>query len=281
MAPHKPIDKRIQTIIDFATQAHQTLQDRSAVPARQDLDGYIKLLPSLGAGASGRILDRLGAELWNVATGILSEDENEASDLIRVGVRVRVFALLLLDAALRASQRRSKDRDEVIRILKTAIRAARLCLEKNELDLALVALETCAYHLPPAAETQPVMQISNVDRSSLGDRDQILHDLSGQSFLLRLHHAWKSKRVDLADHFFSKVDLSSNPTTFLALKAADLFDEISKSLSLSNRHKEALVWSQRAFAALISLEPESLTPEAAELLLSVGVSLGTLLSSVP
>ena len=230
------------------------------------------------AGKLG-ILDSLGSELWNAATNVIRKDEDQQdahtgrADNTRLAVSLRVFAFFLIDTASHASSRRTKDQDQRIRNFKIALKACRFCLDKGELELALKVLERCSELISAAEEDSPIVRLSNqTDDSDYRDSMKVL---VSEFYLLRMTHAWKSDRLDLAEHFFNKLpgpQLAKSAS--LAEKAADLFGEAGKSLFKKELVEPAIKWLERALTALDACELERLSQDAGELRLTVTATLG-------
>lgn len=156
-------------------------------------------------------------------------------------------------------------------MLKVALKAARLCLDKNELGHAQTALQTCSQYTKEE-ESESLMQLAQIENDA-DDRVLTLRELTGEYFLLRLLHSWKSDRPDLANLFYSKLRLPGQiQFPNLALKTAVLFYDFAKSLSSEEKRDDALKWYERAFSALAACRAEALDQDSAELLLSIGIS---------
>lgn len=232
-------------------------------------------------GNKARTLDSLGTELWNVSAGLINETQGDprpkATNPVRQGVLVRVFAFLLLDAANSATSRASQSKSEELqtRTLTIALRTARLCLEKDELPLAMKVLERCKQNIPDGQDEEHLMQMTSGPVEQQQTFESILKGLTSEFYLLRLLHAWKSSRLDLADHYYPQVILTgTSPTSSLQVKAADLFYEIARAFAKLGKQDDAVKWFERAFGVWDQVNPECVSQEGAELRLSIGVSFG-------
>ena len=165
-----------------------------------------------------------------------------------------------------------------MRLFKVTLRASRLCVDHNQLDLAVTALERCSYYLPAAPETPDLLEISNVETNEVDQHEAGQKVLEREYYLLRILHAWKCERLDLADHFYqsmSKVNIPDCPESEqLCIKIADLCYEVAKTRSRAKDILTAVKWSERGFAVLEKCEDEGFSQEAVELRLSIAVSLG-------
>ncbi|KAK4506953.1 hypothetical protein PRZ48_000686 [Zasmidium cellare] len=282
------MDKLVQDITDFATRLHDLLNNRQPMTAdtSRELERHMKQLPLNGSvlGKQARTLDALGTELWNISAGLINDTQRDprpkATDPTQQGVLIRVFAFLLLDSANPSQSSKKKSEDLQTRTLTVALRAARLCLDKNELNLALRVLERCSPRIPESQEEDVLFQM---DTDATEDRqtfETTMKDLKGEFYLLRLLHSWKSARLDLAEHYHAKISLSgTSPTSNLAVKAADLFYEIARSLSKLGKQDDAVKWFERAWGVSDQVSPDHLSQEGAELLMSIGVSFADVLLS--
>lgn len=224
-------------------------------------------------------LESCGSEIWNASTNIIrcagrQEDRCAHDDYSEhQGVLLRVFAFLLLDFVYQSSMKRRKGQDRLIRNLKVGMKACKSCLSAGELDLASSVIQKCGKHAAATSEASPLVQLTaNGDRN--GER-AILDELISQLRLLRMTHAWRTERLDLAEHFFlefsnSQFLRSANLSEF----AAEALHEIGRSLSKNNQNELAQKWLQRALAALDSCEITQVSQDAVELRLAAIVSLG-------
>ncbi|KAK5116066.1 hypothetical protein LTR85_009348 [Meristemomyces frigidus] len=300
MAPLRSVkkdatDKRVQSILDCATKASTLLKERATIPTslEPELEAIIKRsfpLPSSTALAGkSTSFDTLGSQLWNAATNIIRDEENQEhqhetrsrhKSPPRLTVLLRALAFLLIDAAHYTSSRRTKDHDQRVRTFKIANRACRFCLDNGEAELALKILERSSDYVSRVEEEQPIVQIAKETNGSNGDQQLVLQPLVAEYYLLRMTHAWKSDRFDMADHFFSKLsarELASSAD--LAEKAAELFHEAGTSLAATKQAQPAIKWCERALSALDSCDLESLSQNAPELRLAITGTLVEALSS--
>ncbi|KAI5369758.1 putative meiosis specific protein Spo22/ZIP4/TEX11 [Septoria linicola] len=288
MAPLKSSrdDKRLEAIIDTADQALRHLRERQNVPSKLvgDIDTHVRQSFSVLSNAPilkrVKEFDTFGTEIWNGAASLLTEfEEHEDEQLrnaqIKAGVLLRLFALLLLDAAHAASSRLSTDPGQQLRLFVIANRAARLCLDRHQLDLSVTALEVGSKNIPPPVEPPSLVQFDRTEEHNLSDHELCVAQLEREFYLLRMLHAWKSERHDLADHFFlswSKVEVQGSTRMIEAsIKAADLFYEFARELTKAQASTQAMKWYDRALAAFGG-SVEQVHPENAELLSSIAVA---------
>lgn len=272
-------------MLDFATKLHDLLGNRQTLSSdiSKELERHTKQLPINGKvpGKQARTLDALGTDLWNAAAGLINDVQRDprpkATDPALQGVQIRVFAFLLLDTA-QATQVSTKKGDELqIRTITIALRAARLALDKNELALAMTVLERCGERIPDEHEEDELFHMARGPSEHRQTFQSIIKDLTSEFYLLRLLHAWKSSRLDLAEHYYARVVLTdASPNSHLEIKAADLFYELARSFSKLDKQDEAVKWFERAWGVSDQVSPENLSQEGAKLFMSIGVSFGEL-----
>lgn len=286
MPPKKvQADRRIDEILECASRTVDVLREKDAISQSlgNEIDSRIKLsfplqnLASLAEKAPR--FDSLGTDLWNYSAQLVHgevstyDQRAHTADRTHIAVLVRVFALLLLDTAHCSSAHRLKDQNQRLRLLKVALRTSRLCLNKNALDLSIKALEICSQKLVSTPDPQPFLRIAETPSAGEDQEEANVKTLEAEYFLLRLMHAWKSSRLDLAEHFYVKFDaLKIIDDPELSMKEADLFDEIAKSQMKTKQIGDVKKWFERGFHALEKCNDEATTQEAAELKLCVGVS---------
>ncbi|RMX76114.1 hypothetical protein D0869_11012 [Hortaea werneckii] len=269
-------------IEELAETAHRLLKDR-ITPSKSfedELEETIKrAFPLPGstplAGKAGT-LDILGSQLWNAATNFLREEEIQqdagmkSHDTSALVVRLRVFAFLLIDAASHASAHREKSQGQLVRSFKIANKACRSCLASGQLELASKVFERCSEYVGKSEPDNQIVYLTQIAEKNESDEQRVFDRLKCEYYLLRGTHAWKGGRLDVADHFFSKVGpdaltLSSD----LAENAADSLHEAAKSAADIKNTDLAIKWCEKAVAALNNCEQEDLSLYAAELRLAI------------
>lgn len=183
---------------------------------------------------------------------------------------LRAFAFLLLDTAHNTSSRRSKDGEQTVRIFKIALKAARCSLDNNDLDLAFKLLESCSKYISAWDDATPVICVAGGEHS---DEELLVSHLASEFYLYRMVHASKTGRVDLAEHFFTKANVTSDATNSgLWETAADLCYEIGRSQQQQKRVESALLWLERAYQLINSDDTASSPLENEDLRLAVVAS---------
>lgn len=224
--------------------------------------------------------DTLGTQIWNAATNLIREDEDESDPRMKrkgitaLATTLRVFAFLLIDTAHQSLSKHSKDGERQLRVLKTGLKTARFCLNKNSLELALKVLERCSDYVTAAEEAEPILHLAQDLNSTSADLQTSIKHLVTEYYLLRTTYAWRSSRFDVAAYFGAKIS-NEDPTLCadLAEKAADLFHEAGKSFTSQNMTEQAIAWCERAIKALDAHNLEELSPHAVDLRFSVTATL--------
>ncbi|KAM3419440.1 hypothetical protein BST61_g5366 [Cercospora zeina] len=290
MASARPAkeDPRLQALLETAQQSLQHLRDRTQLPrtVANDIDGHIRTtflaISPATVSKRGRDLDAYGTDLWNAAAAAIWEGEGsdaprvEQADSTALGVSVRVFALLLLDASHCASPRRSKDSGQKARLFRVANQTARLCLEKHRLDLCVTALEVGSKYILQPVDEPALMHFDHVQQDQIDEHSVTMRQLECEYYLLRILHSWKSERYDLADHFHQswlKIRglVVHRHAPGAVARAADLFYECARHLSKTNCGALSTKWYERALAVLHD-DAEQTDSETSDLLISTAVA---------
>jgi hypothetical protein len=184
-------------------------------------------------------------------------------------MQLRAFAYLLLDAAHNTSSRRTKDSDQTVRIFKIALKASRCSLDNNDLDLAFKLLESCSKYVSAWGEATPVIRMAD----SECDEGLLVSQLTSEFYLCRMVHASKTGRIDLAEHFFTKANITGDGRHPELLEtAADLCYEIGRSQQHQKLLESALSWLERAYQLINGEDIDSSSMENEDLRLAIAAS---------
>ena len=235
--------------------------------------------------------DRLGTELWNLSTRLRRDEpankniaQNNKAQNTSIVCRLRAFAFLLLDSA--GSQAvKGRERRACIRLMKVALKAAKVCVLGEELESATKVLER-------AATYEDLLSSETRDTDAGGEELDITKRLRLEYFSVRtalvgLHNrpisapltrncqAFRQDRIDTAEHFFAKCkQLNSASCPEIAENLAELLYEIGKHALVKRNHEVAVRWLERACDVLGEQDLGMLSPEAGELRLCILQSLG-------
>jgi hypothetical protein len=192
---------------------------------------------------------------------------------------LRVFAYLILDAAHNTSSRRTKDRDQTVRIFKIALKASRCSLDHNDLDLAFKLLESCSKYVSAWDEATPVIRMADCE---CDDEGLLVLQLTSEFYLYRMVHASKTGRIDLAEHFFTKANITGDGRYPELLEtAADLCFEIGRSQQHLKLLESALLWLERAYGLINGEDMDALSMENEDLRLAIAASFVDSLTGTP
>ncbi|KAF2199170.1 SPO22-domain-containing protein [Delitschia confertaspora ATCC 74209] len=263
-------EKKLKSLISFASSLTNRLTssptDHSLV---EDLQNHVRTLPlqlSSMPIAKREELDAMGTELWNLSTRLRRDVQNQTGgaeeELIRNKVLclLRLFAFLILDNCGRPATK-SGDGKNCIRLMKIALKTARVCLDGKELENATKALER-------AADYQELL--ANLKDECKEQEDDVVGPLVMEYFALRTALAWRQDRMDTAEHMFSKIkQLHKKLEPSAAESLADLLYEMGKDFLKKGSYELAIRWLERAYDVLGEQHIEKLSPDAGELKLSI------------
>ncbi|KAL5114846.1 sporulation-specific protein 22 [Pleosporales sp. CAS-2024a] len=273
MAPSQPAaklerEKKLQSVLAFGlTLAKRFEQDRDATLA-DDIQAQIRrlpLLPSSALTARQDELDRLGTELWNLSTRLRRDEsasdsraKEDAKERKRALSMLRTFAFLTLDSA--AAHVKGRARKSCIRLMKVALKAARVCIAAQELNHATKILER-------AAEYQDILSKQGGDEHV--EVDKLARRLRMEYFAVRITLAWRQERMDTAEHMYTKCKQLTGTTTPSSAEAlADVLYEMGKDSLMKLNYEIAARWLERAYDSLCEQDIEMISPEGSELRLS-------------
>lgn len=173
----------------------------------------------------------------------------------------------MLDAAHNETSCRTKDIDQRVRIFKVALKASRCCLDSGYLPLTAKLIETTSKYVAAWDETTPVVSMTE---TAANDEDLVFKRLVCDFYLLRMAHASKCGRYDLADHFFLKSNIFEDENQDdLMERAAGLCFDIGRS-HFQQKNKEVVIsWLERAYKLLNSDALASRSLEHEDLRLAV------------
>jgi len=141
-------------------------------------------------------------------------------------------------------------------MFKLALKASRLCLENNALDYASTVLERCSEYANAAEDIPPIMLVPAGDSTH---ESGSLRILVAEYYMLRMSHAWKSGRLDTAEHFFRKICKHTlAESAACAEPCAELCLEIGKALLKQKRLDMAVSWLDCGIEVLDSCTESSM-----------------------
>ncbi|KAF1852174.1 SPO22-domain-containing protein [Cucurbitaria berberidis CBS 394.84] len=257
-------EKKLKAVLAFASSLTKRLENSHDASLISDLQTQTRGLPlpaSSTTSAKQYELDKLGTELWNLSTrlrrdeaGPDGKEKEETARKNRILCLLRAFAFLLLDSA-GGQGAKGRQCKSCIRLMKIALKAARVSIEGNEPGTATKVLER-------AAEYQDVL--SKAGES--GGEAELADRLRAEYFAVRTTLAWRQERLDTAEHMFAKCkQLAATLTPTMAESFADLLYEIGKDALTKRNYEVAVRWLERAHDVLGEQDLEMLSPEVSEL----------------
>lgn len=197
-----------------ALTAHATPSDHSSLQA--DLKSHINTIRNhskiVASKTDPRVLEKKGVNLWNLATRhsrtAPSDDSSTAPKARNVTLGLlKSLAFLLLACGSKPGRDTNKTRawDDAVRLLRSANRAARTCLDTSQLDLCIAIFEKAADveqwmdQNTNSLPTAPV--VHGVNESNENDRiyQRLKHEYLGLRILLvdyahvQMRCAWQLK----------------------------------------------------------------------------------------
>ncbi|KAF2689190.1 SPO22-domain-containing protein [Lentithecium fluviatile CBS 122367] len=263
-------DKKVKTVLAFAATLANRFNASSDTSLADDLEKQARALPlqaSSTVTAKREELDRLGTELWNLSTRLRRNEpqtngrsKEDATQRSRAICLLRVFSFLLLDSA-GGQATKGRERKTCIRLIKVALKAAKVCIESNELGSATKVLERAADYQEALSKGVVVDEAEEVE---VGDRLRV------EYFAIRTTLAWRQDRMDTAEHMFTKCkQMTQSLTPATAENLADLFYDMGKTFLAKRKYEVAVRWLERAYDVLGEQDVELLSSEAGELRLSI------------
>ncbi|EGZ70182.1 SPO22-domain-containing protein [Neurospora tetrasperma FGSC 2509] len=226
-------DKHIEAALDFVRHLYKILSsDPSDAPATdqlvEEINQHVKKLHNHthkhGAGVSGHPeIDQQGTRLWNICTRLRRDCEPTNKRLKRLHLHGRVLAFHLLVVANPIKTSKAQD---LIYVVKLALKAARDCVESSEFELATRVLQKAADYKSQLQDLASGLPKEEVDECNC---------LEVEYLIMRTALSWADNHVDVAEHMYTKAErLRQYLTPEYAEKLADVLYEIGKSLASRN-----------------------------------------------
>lgn len=230
----------------------------------EDVDMQIKTHCPVPPSSKAAQFDEVGTKIWNASLRIRQQKPDMASP--RLLSYLRVFAFLLIDLAQQAvAKQLEKARENLVRILRTALKTARTCIDSDELDLSARVFERIASQLEHRDPERGYKR--NVKNDDDLEHEEIIEKLIAEYHLLRATLTWKQNRLDLSGHWLSKANVSNNCElrTQLAQKKADLMYEIGSACLNKKIYEDAAKWMEKSCDTIDAVDSEFLSEDCIEL----------------
>ncbi|KAI0161279.1 SPO22-domain-containing protein [Xylariaceae sp. FL1272] len=255
------------TVIEFAkglqAQSPGGYDESSLQNINQKLETEIQNLKSrLGSPPKSQHyvpLRSTGLSLWNWCTRLTrDEDDQSSSPNARFIALVRVLAFFMTIWVQVDGDKRHK---AILRFEILAVKTAASCINSDEYELALFALQQ-------AAEYNGLLQGM---RESLPEEElQASTKYEAEYLTLRLVLSWKQDRMDVAEHLYNTIKKSMENGDIASVeKLSDALFEIGKHLAGKKNYPLAVKWLERSYEWINSRDIELLSRDTIELRLAV------------
>ena len=207
--------------------------------------------------------DRLGTQIWNAAIHLSDQSSPMLKTWPQLEPQLRVLALFLLEAAQRCYVKHDnkKSSQNLVRVLRTAMKAARICINANALDLCTRLFEKVADH---------------VEHKQESEADEMLKELAADYYLLRATASWKQDKPDSVTFWLGRVLLLPNRADLLRLaeKKVDLTYEVGKAALKKKQFDIAARWLEQSYSIFDDIDQEMLSSDFCDLRLVVTLDFG-------
>ncbi|KAI5200557.1 hypothetical protein E4T39_05665 [Aureobasidium subglaciale] len=274
-------DKNISAYLDFASQLTRRLECGNVnVVTMQELEHILARNCTRPPAAKASDFDRLGTEIWNAAIRLKDQSSPMLKTWPLLEPQLRVFSFFLLDTAQRSYVKHggNKSSQNLVRTLKTALRAARICIAANALDLCTRMFERVAEYVEHKHKPPPEHKEDKQESEAEG----MINELAADYYLLRATVAWKQDKPDSVSFWLARVLLLPDRADMvhLAEKKADLTYEVGKAALKKKQFDSAVRWLEQSYEVLDDLDPEMLSSELCDLRLVVRLDLARALVGV-
>ncbi|KAG9964353.1 SPO22-domain-containing protein, partial [Aureobasidium melanogenum] len=259
-------DPKIAAYLDFAAQLTRRI-DSGNVNAviMKDLQSTLSTKCPRSPAARAPDFDRLGTQLWNAAIRLKDQSSPLLKTWPQFESQLRTLAYFLLDTAQRSYIKHGskKSSQNHVRILKTALKAARICIAAEALDLCTTLFEKVAEHVE---HTQDLPREHKKDKQE-SEAEEMLKELMADYHLLRATLSWKRNKPDNVSYWLSRMLLLPDRSDMLHLaeKKADLTYEVGKSALQKKKFPTAARWLEQSYQVFDDIDPEMLTSDLCDL----------------
>jgi hypothetical protein len=239
-----------------------------------ELDATLKVKCPRSPAAKAAEFDRFGTRIWNAAIRLKDQSNPILKTWPQLEPQLRVLAYFLLDTAQRSYAKHGSKKlsQNLVRILKTGLKAARTCLASDALDLCTMLFEKMAEHVEHKQDPPPEYKRDKQE----SEAQEMIKELTADYYLLRATTSWKQDKLDNVSFWFAKVLLLPNRSDMLHLaeKKADLAYEVGKSALQRKQFASAVRWLDHSFQTLRDIDQEMLSSDFCDLCLVVMLDYG-------
>ncbi|KAG9530791.1 SPO22-domain-containing protein, partial [Aureobasidium melanogenum] len=259
-------DPRITAYLEFAAQLIRRI-DSGNVNAviMKDLETTLSTKCPRSPAARAPDFDRLGTQLWNAAIRLKDQSSPLLKTWPQFESQIRVLAYFLLDTAQRSYVKHGsiKSSQNLVRILKTALKAVRICIAAEVLLLCTMLFEKVAEHVE---HIQDSPREHKKDKQE-SEAEEMLKELMADYHLLRATLSWKQNKPDSVSYWLSRVLLLPHRSDMLHLaeKKADLTYEVGKAALQKKQFPTAARWLEQSYQIFDDIDPEMLSSDLCDL----------------
>lgn len=253
-------------MIEFAAQLIRRIDSGNVnAVTTKELETILSMKCPRSPAAKAPDFDRLGTQIWNAAIRLKDQFSPLLKTWPQFESQLRVLAYFLLDNAQRSYVKHGSKRSSqnLVRILKTALKAARICITADALDLCTMLFEKVAEH---------VEHIQDAPREQKRDKqeseaEEMLKELMADYHLLRATLSWKQHKPDNVAYWLNRVILIPHRSDMLHLaeQKADLTYEIGKSALQKKQFPSAARWLEQSYQIFHDIDPEMLSSDLCDL----------------
>ncbi|KAI4843923.1 hypothetical protein E4T44_06486 [Aureobasidium sp. EXF-8845] len=237
--------------------------------AMTELDATLKIKSPRSPAAKAAEFDSFGTQIWNAAIRLKDQSDPILKTWPQLEPQLRVLACFLLNTAQQSYVKHGtkKSSQNLVRILKTALKAARICIDSGALDLCTMLFEKVAEHVEHKQDPPPEHKRDKQE----SEAQEMIKELTADYYLLRATTSWKQNKLDNVNFWFTKVVLLPNRSDMLHLaeKKADLAYEVGKSAIQKKQFASAVRWLDQSFQIFQNFDQELLSSDFCDLRLVV------------
>ncbi|KAI5240059.1 hypothetical protein E4T43_06366 [Aureobasidium subglaciale] len=267
-------DRNISAYLVFASQLTRRLESGNInAVTMQELEHILARHCTRPPAAKAAALDRLGTKIWNAAIRL----KDQSSPLLKtwplLEPQLRVLSFFLLDTAQRSYVKHGSksSAQNLVRVFKTALKAARICIAANALDLCTRLFEKVAEYVEHKHGPPPEHKKDKQESEAEG----MITELAADYHLLRATVAWEQDKPDSVSFWLARVLFHPDRADMvhLAEKKADLTYEVGKAALKNKQFDSAVRWLEQSHEVFDNLDPEMLSSELCDLRLVVRLDL--------
>ncbi|KAG9232181.1 meiosis protein SPO22/ZIP4 like-domain-containing protein [Amylocarpus encephaloides] len=247
---------------EMTSKLRAAISSRSSGTLLHEIERAIASIPnSLGTATASRTeeIDTAATVLWNHCTRLRRDNDSETPQEVPIILdKARVFAFLLL---CRAHDLGNFTGQNALRLMKIGFKAAKCCLDREDVELAAKVLERLGQLEHSLKEKLLELSAEHAGK---------IQRLSSEYFVLRASLAWHQEQFDIVEHMYKNAQ--STQRTFDPVTAENLADvlfEMGNKFLATQDYPMAVKWLDRSLEVLSGQELERLSMDASELRITI------------